>query len=308
MPLATYHLASELANLRKFIEGHFSLVEMKTLAFDLGIDYESLPYETKTEFAMELISYCERKSMLSPLVASTIKAYKGAPHELAVLRELAKKFDLLALIPSNNTDISGMWPKKWDWLRVPIAVIGVVICGLFIRELWRNSGSEKLIATEVPSLKRLPNPQTQLPTDTVIQTPATIKAGLITSSTVLPIATATVVSRGPEGSATVDNLTTRPLVLSVEGVGKARDSESNPALRRRSAVRAAELDAQRNLAQWLSGAKIDAVTEVSGNTFISDTIRETISTQISGTTVISEDYDVASGIATVTLQINIYSK
>ena len=40
---------SEKANLRQFISSRFSLDELKDLTFDLGVDYESFPHNSKYE-------------------------------------------------------------------------------------------------------------------------------------------------------------------------------------------------------------------------------------------------------------------
>jgi DNA-binding NtrC family response regulator len=49
---------------------HFSLQELRTLAFRLGIDYEDVPAETPDEMARDLIRYCERRLRLPELVSA----------------------------------------------------------------------------------------------------------------------------------------------------------------------------------------------------------------------------------------------
>ncbi|MFQ5399588.1 MAG: hypothetical protein ACE5E7_08315 [Anaerolineae bacterium] len=65
--------AEERATLRQFLVERFNLDELKNLAFDLSVDYEMFPHQTKSEFARGLISYFERKGNLSCLVAQIIK-------------------------------------------------------------------------------------------------------------------------------------------------------------------------------------------------------------------------------------------
>jgi hypothetical protein len=43
--------------------------ELKTAVFNLGIDYEELEGKTKTEKIQSLIGFCERRDILSKLVA-----------------------------------------------------------------------------------------------------------------------------------------------------------------------------------------------------------------------------------------------
>jgi len=70
--------SEDRAQLREFLSEHFNLDEMKTLCFDLGLDYEEFPHDTKSEFSRELIIYFERHNKMGCLVAEMIK---GRPDE-----------------------------------------------------------------------------------------------------------------------------------------------------------------------------------------------------------------------------------
>jgi hypothetical protein len=63
---------TERAMLRRFLVECFTLDELKDLAFDLGIPYESLPHQTVREFARELIGDSERKDGLGDLVSAAL--------------------------------------------------------------------------------------------------------------------------------------------------------------------------------------------------------------------------------------------
>ena len=54
--------------LHSFLLEHFNLPELKTLAFAVGINYDTLPHATSPEFCRELIAYCERKQLVSELL------------------------------------------------------------------------------------------------------------------------------------------------------------------------------------------------------------------------------------------------
>ena len=58
----------ERVKLRGFLISRFSSSELQAIAFDLGIDADSLPQETKDTFARELIAYCERRNTVIDLV------------------------------------------------------------------------------------------------------------------------------------------------------------------------------------------------------------------------------------------------
>jgi hypothetical protein len=60
----------ERVALRHILTEYFSAGELKTLCFDLGVDYEILPGEGKTNKAMELVAYFERRDHLGELIAA----------------------------------------------------------------------------------------------------------------------------------------------------------------------------------------------------------------------------------------------
>ncbi len=65
--------STEKAWLRQFLEDHFSLSELKCLAFDLGINFELFAYQTIREFPIELIAHLERRDQLSCLVTEVLR-------------------------------------------------------------------------------------------------------------------------------------------------------------------------------------------------------------------------------------------
>lgn len=54
--------------LRKQMDSYFSLSELRTICFDLGIDYEELPGGTKQNFTVGLIEYVIRRNRLPELL------------------------------------------------------------------------------------------------------------------------------------------------------------------------------------------------------------------------------------------------
>jgi hypothetical protein len=58
-----------LVKLRRILATRFSDGELRTLCFDLGVDYESLPGEATTDKARELIAHLERHDRIPHLVA-----------------------------------------------------------------------------------------------------------------------------------------------------------------------------------------------------------------------------------------------
>jgi hypothetical protein len=65
-------------DLRDALVARFSLGELHTLAFDLGIDRDEIAGGTKSEYARELVTYCRNHQQLPALVAAVRKARPGA--------------------------------------------------------------------------------------------------------------------------------------------------------------------------------------------------------------------------------------
>lgn len=60
---------AELTRLRELLTTRFDEGELRTLCFDLGIDYDDLPGAGKADKARELVSYCARHARLADLPA-----------------------------------------------------------------------------------------------------------------------------------------------------------------------------------------------------------------------------------------------
>jgi hypothetical protein len=54
--------------LRRTLAAGFDMSELRVLCFDVGIDHEDLPGETKADMARELVAYCIRHGRISKLV------------------------------------------------------------------------------------------------------------------------------------------------------------------------------------------------------------------------------------------------
>jgi hypothetical protein len=63
----------ERAGLRQFLENRFDLNDLKTLAFDLSVDFQLFSHETKRELSLGLIAYFEHRDQLSCLVTEVLR-------------------------------------------------------------------------------------------------------------------------------------------------------------------------------------------------------------------------------------------
>ena len=104
---------SDRARLCQLLGCHFSLEALETLAFDLGVDYNQLPYATFTQLSMELVSYFERRGNLNCLL-STLKSQTDD----SFLAQLSAK--LPPCSPRTKVQII----VTWDVLYNPNELIG----------------------------------------------------------------------------------------------------------------------------------------------------------------------------------------
>ena len=71
--------ALQLKQLRQLLTKHFSLEELRTLSFDLGIDFDEIGGETKSAKVREFIRYAERQGRLDDLLAEAAAARPALP-------------------------------------------------------------------------------------------------------------------------------------------------------------------------------------------------------------------------------------
>jgi len=77
-----------LTQLRELLAVRFSAGELRTLCFDMGVDYDDLPGEGKADKARELVGFCERHDELVKLVETGKRlrpdvAWRAAPESKA---------------------------------------------------------------------------------------------------------------------------------------------------------------------------------------------------------------------------------
>lgn len=73
----------ERAELHRILEGQFNLTELKNIAFYIGVDYEIFNQQSISDFARELILYCQRRGRLSCLVEELLKQRQNLVKKLA---------------------------------------------------------------------------------------------------------------------------------------------------------------------------------------------------------------------------------
>ncbi|MCP4603517.1 MAG: response regulator [Proteobacteria bacterium] len=84
-----------LIKLRRILAERFDAGELRTLCFDLGVDYGNLPGESKADKARELVAYLERRDRIYKLAQVGRKHRSDIPWDdiLEETRQATEKFD-----------------------------------------------------------------------------------------------------------------------------------------------------------------------------------------------------------------------
>ena len=116
--------------LRQFLANCFSLDELKDLAFDLGINFQSLPHETSQELARELIAYFERRNQTRVLVVEALR--QRPDDELTQLFSKLLGSTVASQSPSTvDCSISGQWIDSSDNDIVFFRQVGNQVIGFY---------------------------------------------------------------------------------------------------------------------------------------------------------------------------------
>jgi LuxR family glucitol operon transcriptional activator len=152
--------SSERTALREFLAKRFSVEELKTLAFDLSVDYESFSHETNEAFSREFIIYFERRGNLNRLLEEILKrreskfitelleqnissedSFPSAYLNAESSREVLYKTSLIAdntarLLESTNTLVKHIAQLPEN--LIPLTLPQVTLTGLEHSHPWHN--------------------------------------------------------------------------------------------------------------------------------------------------------------------------
>jgi len=156
------------ANLRDQLATYFSDSELNDLCFDLNIDYQNLPGQTKQEKARELIIYCQHHGLLENLIS---RCQELRPH-------LSWEYD------EHTPPVSEEKPRKKRispalLIGIILGTLVIVIGGVIATNLIQNSG---FIST--PTLPPLPSSVES--TDSIVATSSPASSTKISLPVQLP--------------------------------------------------------------------------------------------------------------------------
>lgn len=120
----------ERVELHQILEDQFNLTELKNLAFYIGVDYEVFSQQSLSDFARELILYCERRKRLSCLVEEILRQRHNLVEKLTAwlaklppCRETAK---VQVIIAEPVADLPALLAALASALRMPIEEIVLI--------------------------------------------------------------------------------------------------------------------------------------------------------------------------------------
>lgn len=113
----------QLAELRQVLSDYFSEEEIRTLCFDLSIDYDDLPATGKANKIRELIKYLERRDGIQDLESAVRRQRPNIPWDDAS--------EPSTELSSSQTKARGYFARvrylKWGLVLAAIVVFGVII-------------------------------------------------------------------------------------------------------------------------------------------------------------------------------------
>jgi hypothetical protein len=133
---------SERKFLRNFLESKYDIEELKTLASDLGIEYQNFS-QTKGPFARDLIGYCERRSILDNLLAEVSTLFPTN----AAIANLKEKVTISKITPSP--------PPYQHWYSTPPNYFGDY--DISLGEFITKAKAENFGQSEPPQANQLHN-------------------------------------------------------------------------------------------------------------------------------------------------------
>lgn len=129
----------DLSNLIKLLNTHFNLEEIRTLCFELGIDYDSLGGEGKEGKVRELVKSLQRRNILHKLII-----------RITELRPNVEWISSDSMFVPNALDGASKFATN-NWAAVGL-LIAVAILGTFFITSWANGNrDESLINATVES-------------------------------------------------------------------------------------------------------------------------------------------------------------
>ncbi len=117
-------------NIGQELNNNFSLEELKTIAFELGIEYEDLP-STKHAFIRELQRSCERRNLTQALSQSVRKRTLKLNIEDPTNPSFNLSEQINHTLPATTTSSRKTITDKWALIAATIIIIGSIIVAVY---------------------------------------------------------------------------------------------------------------------------------------------------------------------------------
>lgn len=111
--------SSHLSKIRRILVDRFSEEELKTLCFDMALDYDMLPGDSKGGKSRELVAYLERRNRLAEFVEEIQKSrpdvvVDSTLSKPAPLNQIAEKFEAIIWVSAKSDILTteGIVPRR----------------------------------------------------------------------------------------------------------------------------------------------------------------------------------------------------
>ncbi len=137
----------------------FSLSGLEDIAFDLGVDYENFPHETKPDFSKSLIKHFERQDKLSCLLIELLR--HGYNNEIErILSEqtsacsITKKVQIILAVSfvKHKEEITSFLAQKLDISPNEVIIIAAALGSVKLLIDLPENAAAKLVEIDVSNI------------------------------------------------------------------------------------------------------------------------------------------------------------
>lgn len=145
------------AALRQHLTDHFSQAELEELAFDLGVDMETLERDTKSEFARALIQYFENRNDVEKLAREVLERRQDPSLDQEMKEAITAAPNAPVTLAPATASTSSPSVLKGKWLIAAALAVAVLVIIALLASRGLGGGntsgvqvSQNTIADDVP--------------------------------------------------------------------------------------------------------------------------------------------------------------
>jgi hypothetical protein len=170
---------ADRSKIRAALDRFFSEDDLKTLCFELGVDFDNLSSDNKSGKARELIQWCERSERLPDLLAAIVRLRPNTQDDLVFpSKTLSQPSAPISAPPiiftSPDAPPASVGTKRSTWVWLAGAAVGLIGLAALVRLVFGGLGVAAP-PEPLPTLTSLPQPTSipspPVPSSTDVQDP-----------------------------------------------------------------------------------------------------------------------------------------